>query len=129
MRDAMTKIAVDPFRSGCPIASTLDLVGDRWSLVIVRDMINGKQRYAEFLESPERITTNILADRLKKLEATGLIEKRPYQDRPVRHDYRLTKMGEDLLPVLQSISRWANRHIADTWTPPASFMRKKPRAK
>lgn len=111
------------FRSGCPIASTLDLVGDRWTLVILRDMINGKARYSEFLDSPERITTNILADRLSKMEAAGLIRKSPYQQRPTRFAYTLTQKGRDLHPVVQAMCRWANRHIPDTWKPPASFMR------
>jgi DNA-binding HxlR family transcriptional regulator len=73
-------------RSGCPIAATLDLVGDKWSLVIVRDMLMGKRRYGEFLASPEGITTNILADRLKRMEDLGLISKAPYQKHPPRYD-------------------------------------------
>ena len=110
-------------RSPCPIASTLDLVGDRWSLLIVRDLLIGKQRYGEFLASPEGITTSILADRLRRMEAAGLIEKQPYQENPVRYAYRLTARGQELQPVLQEICRWANRHVPDTWTPPDSFMR------
>ena len=113
-------------RSGCPIASTLDLVGDKWSLVIVRDMINGKKRFGEFLESPEGIPTNILASRLKRMGEFGLLSKKTYQEKPTRYDYELTERGESLLPVLQSFCRWANRHFPETWTPPESFMR--PRA-
>lgn len=113
-------------RSPCPIASTLDRVGDKWSLVIVRDLINGKRRFGELLESPEHIPTNILADRLRKLEAEGLIERRRYTARPVRHEYLLTAKGRALLPVLQAICRWANRHIPGTWVPPDQFMRAKP---
>ncbi len=109
-------------RSGCPIASTLDRVGDRWSLIIVRDMATGKSRFGQFLDSPERITTNILTDRLLRLEHVGLIEKRPYQLRPRRFEYVLTDMGRALLPVLQEICRWANAHIPGTWVPPESFM-------
>lgn len=112
-------------RSGCPIAATLDLVGDRWTMVLVRDMLTGKARYAEFLASPERITTNILADRLNRMEADGLISKQPYQKRPVRYEYRLTEKGEALLPVLQDICRWGNRFIPDTWVPPKSFMERR----
>ena len=111
------------FRSGCPIATTLDLVGDKWTLVILRDMINGKTRYSEFLDSPERITTNVLADRLLKMEDAGLVEKSPYQQRPVRFAYALTKKGRDLHPVIQAMCRWANKHIPDTWKPPPSFMK------
>ena len=114
-----------PQRSGCPIAATLDLVGDRWSLVIIRDMFVGKMRYGEFLASPEGITTNILADRLKRMERLGLVTRQPYQKRPVRHEYSLTPRGDSLLPVLQAICRWANRQFPDTWTPPASFMKRR----
>jgi DNA-binding HxlR family transcriptional regulator len=121
----MAKSIERPHRSGCPIATTLDLVGDRWSLVIVRDMLTGKRRYGEFLASPEGITTNILADRLKRMEETGLIARTPYQRRPVRHDYALTEKGETLRPVLQEMCMWANRHFRDTWTPPASFMERR----
>lgn len=109
-------------RSGCPIATTLDLVGDRWSLVIIRDMLNGKARYGEFLTSPEGITTSVLADRLSRLEATGIVAKSPYQTAPERHEYRLTEMGAALKPVLQDICRWANRYLPGTWIPPQSFM-------
>ena len=121
----MAKSIARPHRSGCPIATTLDLVGDRWSLVIVRDMLTGKRRYGEFLASPEGITTNILADRLKRMEEAGLIARTPYQRRPVRHNYGLTEMGETLRPVLQEMCLWGNRHFRHTWTPPASFMERR----
>lgn len=114
--------ATPAFRSGCPIASTLELVGDRWTLVIVRDMLNGKKRYGEFVDSPERITTNVLADRLTKMEAAGLVAKAPYQRRPMRYEYTLTEKGIGLLPVLQEICRWGNKHLPGTWVPPESFM-------
>jgi len=109
-------------RSGCPIASTLDLVGDKWSLVIVRDMINGKTRFSDLLTSPEGITTNILTNRLRSMEASGLIERQPYSTKPLRHEYLLTDKGRSLHPVLQSVCRWANANIADTWSAPSEFM-------
>lgn len=111
-----------PARSDCPIATTLDLVGDRWTLVILRDMLTGKKRFSEFLESPERITTNVLTDRLSQMEVAGLVEKTAYQQRPVRFQYELTSKGRGLLPVLQEMCRWGNRYMPGTWTPPASFM-------
>lgn len=114
-------------RSGCPIAVTLDLVGDKWSLVIVRDMLMGKRRYGQFLASPEGITTNILADRLKRMEEYGLVSKDPYQEHPLRYEYALTPTGVSLLPVLQAMCRWGNRNIPDTWTPPESFMKRRVR--
>lgn len=112
------------FRSGCPIATTLDIVGDRWTLVILRDLINGKCRFAEFLDSPEQITTSVLTVRLAKMVATGLVEKQPYQTRPLRHEYVLTGKGRGLHPLLQNICKWGNKHYPDTWKPPAKFMRK-----
>ncbi len=109
-------------RSACPIATTLDIVGDRWTLVILRDMIGGKSRFSEFLESPERITTNVLTDRLALMQAAGLVSKEPYQLRPRRFRYVLTEKGDALLPVLQEMCRWANRFMPETWTAPESFM-------
>lgn len=109
-------------RSPCPIACSLDLIGDKWTMVILRDLLTGKSRYSEFLTSPERITTNILADRLERMEAAGLITRTPYQERPVRHAYALTEMGEALHPTLRALCRWANRYLPGTWTPPADFM-------
>lgn len=111
------------FRSPCPIATTLDLVGDRWTLVLVRDMVTGKSRYSEFLQSPERITTNILADRLARMEEAGLVSRTPYQLRPKRYAYALTEKGRALLPVAQAMCRWANRYVPGTWVPPESFMK------
>lgn len=115
-----------PPRSGCPIANGLEIFGDKWTLVLVRDLLLGKSRYSDFLDSPEGITTNILADRLAMMERQGLIEKSRYQDNPPRHAYALTTKGEALLPVLQAMCRWANAHVPETWTPPASFMKRRP---
>lgn len=112
----------DFLRSPCPIASSLDLIGDKWTMVILRDLLNGKSRYSEFLASPERITTNILADRLERMETSGLIVRQPYQDRPVRYDYRLTEKGHGLHPTLRALCRWANEFMPGTLIPPAAFM-------
>jgi DNA-binding HxlR family transcriptional regulator len=121
----MTPTAKRTPRSGCPIANTLDLVGDRWTLVIVRDLINGKKRFSEFLDSPERITTNILTDRLAAMDAAGLITRTAYQQRPPRFEYTLTEKGLGLWPVLQNICRWANRYLPGTWEPPPQFMKRR----
>lgn len=118
----MTRSAPSKSRSGCPIATTLDIVGDRWSLVIVRDMIMGKARFGEFLKSPERIATSVLTDRLERLVAVGVVEARAYQDSPTRFEYRLTPMGVAMLPILQEVCRWANRFLPETWPAPESFM-------
>lgn len=117
---------MDDYRSKCPVASALDLLGDKWSLVVVRDATVGKRRYGDFLGSPEGIPTNILADRLKRLERAGILYKRAYQTRPRRYEYLLTRKGAELLPVLQHLARWAHKHIADRWTPPAWFLESTP---
>lgn len=110
------------FRSGCPIASTLDMVGDRWSLLILRDLLCGKARFSQFLDSPERITPSVLTDRLTFLEADGLIEKQVYCERPRRYEFRVTSKGEALLPVLQAMCAWGHAHVPGTWQAPDSFM-------
>jgi DNA-binding HxlR family transcriptional regulator len=109
-------------RSGCPIATSLDIFGDRWTLVIVRDLATGKARFGQFLQSPEGIPTNVLTDRLVRLEEFGLISKKAYQENPARFEYGLTKKGAELLPVLQAICRWANAHMPQTWRTPEKFL-------
>jgi len=103
-------------RSPCAIASTLDLVGDKWSLLVIRDMLHGKRTYGELQDSPEGIPTNILADRLKRLEEAGIIASSPYQERPVRYAYALTDKGAALGDVLLALVRWGKRHIPGTRT-------------
>lgn len=112
-------------RSGCPISTSLEIFGDRWTLVILRDMVTGKKRFSEFLRSPEGITTNILTNRLELIERHGIAVKRAYQDRPKRCEFVLTDKGKALLPVLQEICRWGNRFYPGTWTPPAWFMERR----
>lgn len=109
-------------RSGCPAALALDILGDRWTLLLIRDLLRGKSRYAEFQESPEKISTNILAARLKRLMGFGIVERRLYQTRPNRYAYRLTRKGADLIPVLQAVVAWSGKHLKDCWNPPAGFM-------
>lgn len=103
----------------------LDMVGDRWSLVIVRDMLNGKSRFGEFLKSPEKIATSVLADRLERLVTLGVAEARAYQDNPARYEYRLTEAGEAMLPILQEVCRWANRFRPETWPAPEAFLQRR----
>ncbi|HZF26170.1 MAG TPA: helix-turn-helix domain-containing protein [Steroidobacteraceae bacterium] len=98
------------------MASTLDLVGDKWSLLVIRDLLHGKRTYGEILASPEGIPTNILADRLRRLEAAELIRSTPYQERPVRYAYELSEKGRDLGEVVLSLVRWGKRHIPGTRT-------------
>lgn len=98
-------------RSICPISCALELLGDRWTLLVVRDLIfSGKRRYREFLESPEKIATNILADRLKRLEASGIIRKTQDPDSRRSHLYTLTDKGLDLIPLLIELAQWGAKH-------------------
>lgn len=116
---------LDCMRSMCPVSSVLDIIGDKWTLLVVRDlMFLGKRMYSELADSFEKIPTNILADRLKKLEAADLIEKKPYQDKPVRYAYTLTKRGEALRPTLIEMATWGNNYIAGTEKVPKEFMQK-----
>lgn len=103
-------------RSLCPIAGTLDVVGDKWSLLVVRDILHGKRTYGELCTSPEGIPTNILAERLKRLEEAGIIARAAYQQRPVRYAYTLTAKGRELGGVLLALVGWGKRHIAGTRT-------------
>ena len=103
-------------RSPCPIASALDVVGDKWSLLVVRDMLRGKHTYSELLGSPERIPTNLLAERLDRLERAGLISSSAYQQRPVRYAYALTDKGMALGEVLKAYVQWGKRYIPGTRT-------------
>lgn len=101
-------------RSPCPITNTLDLLGDKWTLILIRDLFFGKRTYGDFQSSPEGIPTNILAERLKRLLENGIISKEAYQDRPVRYAYTLTKKGEALGPIVEEIAAWGLKYIEGT---------------
>ena len=104
-----------PFaRSICAIANSLDIVGDKWSLLVVRDLLHGKRTYGELALSPERIPTNILADRLERLKSAGIVIRTPYHQRPVRYVYTLTPKGSALGEVLLAFVRWGKQHIPGT---------------
>ncbi len=99
-------------RSECIISCVLDLLGDKWSLLVIRDMLYAeKKRYGEFQDSPEGIPSNILADRLKRLEAANLITKQPYQKNPVRNEYIITDAGLELKVILDNMASWGERHL------------------
>jgi DNA-binding HxlR family transcriptional regulator len=110
-------------RSPCPIAGALDLLGDTWTLLVIRDLLfYDKHRFADFLASPEAISTNILTERLQRLERCGLVERRRYQQRPPRDEYHLTPRGQDLLPVLRELIKWGKAHVPGVaQKPPAGF--------
>jgi DNA-binding HxlR family transcriptional regulator len=104
-----------PLRSPCPIAGALDLVGDRWTLLVMRDLLfYDKRRFADFLASPEGIATNILAERLTRLERCVLIRRRRYRERPPREEYHPTLRGRSLVPVLRELIRWGQRPVPGT---------------
>ncbi len=99
-------------RSACPIARSLDLFGDRWSLLVMRDaLFFGQRTYADFARSGEKIPTNLLADRLKKLTALQLLEKVPYQERPTRYEYVPTEKGKALKPVLKAMRQYGESYL------------------
>jgi DNA-binding HxlR family transcriptional regulator len=117
-------------QSGCPIAFALDIFGDRWSLLILRDLIfKGKQRYKDFLSSEEAISTNILADRLMRLEEHGLISKQDDQTNKKQFLYAPTEKGLELIPVLLEIVRWSAKHDPKTAAPKEFLNRLKKDAK
>lgn len=106
------------FRSRCPINISLELIGDRWSLLIIRDlMFKGTDSFGGFLAAPEKIATNILSDRLAKLEAAGILAKDSNPDDARSARYRLTEKGFDLAPVLVELIVWAAQY-EDTAAPP-----------
>lgn len=113
-------------RSQCPIASGLDVFGDRWTLVVLRNIFLGYHRYKEHLKSPEGISTNILADRLAMLEREGIVTKTAYQTNPPRYEYFLTEKGAATLPILQAIAAWSLDHVPGRWQPREGFMQAGP---
>jgi DNA-binding HxlR family transcriptional regulator len=105
-------------RSGCPLNAALEMLGDRWSLLIVRDlMLAGKRTFKSFLESSECIATNVLADRIARLEELGILARTPDPKDRRRDLFRLTAKGMDLGPVLIELVLWAARH-EKTGAPP-----------
>ncbi len=102
----------DKKRSECPVSSSLDIFGDKWSLLIMRDMIfYGKSTYGDFLKSDEKIATNILATRLLNLEENKIIEKLDHPGSKAKVLYKLTEKGIDLLPIIVEIQLWADKYF------------------
>ena len=102
------------WRSVCPISSALDVIGDKWSLLIIRDLlIHGTRTYSEFLDSKEHISTNILATRLEQLTHLKLIERTNPQASPRNNAFRLTESGNALRPIVEGLARWAQTHLKE----------------
>ena len=109
---ASSRRAAHSRRSTCAVACTLDLVGDRWSLLLIRDLLGGRKRFGELLAAPEAIPTNILAERLDRLEQHVLVRRIRYSSHPPRFEYELTSKGESLLPIIDAM-----REFGHAWLP------------
>src|ERR1051325_6543094 len=96
----------------CSIARALEIVGERWTLLIVRDVYLGKRRFDELQESLG-IARNVLTDRLNRLVEQGIVAREPYRERPARHEYRLTSKGLELVVALTALRQWGDKHLSD----------------
>lgn len=105
-------------RSKCPVACTLDILGDKWTLLVVRDLWWGSQTYNYLQNQYENMPTNILADRLRRLLAVAVIEKVQYQVKPIRYTYQLTEKGRELGPILFHLLQWGAKNVAGSEVPP-----------
>jgi DNA-binding HxlR family transcriptional regulator len=108
------QVATELQRSPCPVACTLDVIGDRWTLLVVRDLMRGVSRFSDFLLAPEAIATNILTVRLNRLVETGIAERVPSIETAGRSAYRLTPLGETLRPVMEAIASWGLTYLPGT---------------
>ena len=107
----MREKAKHKHRSGCPVSVSLEVLGDRWSLLIIRDlMVRGFRTFKEFQDSGEGIATNVLAERLRRLKAAGILKAKPDSTDGRRVNYRLTEKGIDLAPALLELLVWGARH-------------------
>jgi DNA-binding HxlR family transcriptional regulator len=118
------------------VSCTLDVLGDRWSLLVVRDLMRGKHRFGEITASAEGIPTNILAERLRRLKGKGIIRAQRYSGAPPRVEYFLTAKGEELRPIVRAMAEWGVKHAGGVMPPPyapplapaAAARRPRPRA-
>ena len=105
-------------RSTCPVSSSLDVLGDKWTLLILRDLVfAGKSTYGQFMQSAEKMATNILADRLAALEAHGLLTKAVAADKKSKFTYRLTEKGVDTIPLIVELVLWGAAHCPTVAVP------------
>ncbi|PQO41647.1 winged helix-turn-helix transcriptional regulator [Blastopirellula marina] len=114
-----------PRRSDCPVACTLDLLGDKWTLLVVRDLVLGKRRFDEFLNSPEGIASNILASRLKMLTERGYLTREQDPNDRRQALYALTEQGESLRKLVSLVAQWGEDHFPDTTRDPAQVIVRK----
>lgn len=99
------------YGQACPVAKTLEVVGDRWTLLVVRDLLRGTRRFQDLLVSLPGIAPNILSDRLKLMEEHGLVRRRLYSKRPPRAEYTLSPKGQELAVVVGALASWGSRHV------------------
>ena len=105
-------------QKGCPVARTLDVIGERWTILILRDLLlKGGRRFQDLQESLAGVAPNTLSARLKDLEEKGIVERKLYSEHPPRFDYRLTEKGRDLWPVITAMRQWGDRHAAPDGPP------------
>tara|TARA_Y100000996_G_C22161040_1_gene494569 strand:- start:87 stop:494 length:408 start_codon:yes stop_codon:yes gene_type:complete len=110
-------------RSKCPLSCALDVLGDKWSLLIIRDMLHFKKKtFKDFFASNENIATNILSSRLKKLEKFGIISKNKLKNNKKTNIYKLTRVGLDLIPAILELSKWGYKNIKDLNSKEINFL-------
>jgi DNA-binding HxlR family transcriptional regulator len=108
----------------CSIARTLEVLGERWTLLVIRDVFNGRRRFDQIQENLG-VARNVLSARLQWLVDEGILEKRAYQERPPRYEYFLTEKGLDLWPVMLTLLHWGDRHLAGEAGPPLEIRHKR----
>ena len=100
-------------QEACPVARSLDVIGDRWTVLVLRDLILGRSKFKDLLESLQGISPNLLAQRIKLLEEQGIVERVFYSDHPPRAEYCMTEKGNELIPVLRAIAEWGYKYELD----------------
>lgn len=106
-----TRAVAKEYGQACPVAKSLELVGERWTLLIVRDLLRGPGRFQDLVKSLEGIAPNLLSERLKLMEEHGLVSRRFYSERPPRAEYVLTGRGQELAHVVGALAIWGSRHV------------------
>jgi DNA-binding HxlR family transcriptional regulator len=104
------------YRQSCPVARSLEFLGERWTLLIVRDLLAGPRKFQDFSASLSNVTPAVLSHRLKVLEQHGIVSRRLYSDHPPRAEYALTDRGLELRPVVRALGIWGARHLGSSWS-------------
>jgi len=104
------------YGQSCPVARSLEFLGERWTLLVVRDLITGPKKFQDFSASLAGVTPAVLSSRLKVLETNGIVARRLYSEHPPRAEYALTDRGRELRPVVRALGIWGARHLGASWT-------------